>query len=224
MQVRLSGLDFSYTRNGFRFQCEELDIASGERVAVVGPSGCGKSTLLGLISGNLTPGEGRVSVGETILSQTTEASRRSFRMHHLGQIFQDFRLVEYLPVRENVRLPYRLNRDLHWDAATEQRLHDLADRCGILSKLQAPVHQLSSGEQQRTAFCRALIHRPQLILADEPTGHLDVDNRDRLIQLLLKETRASGVTVVLATHDPAVLPCFDRVIDLSTPRKNPIIG
>ena len=217
MHVSVSGLEFSYPRGSFRLYLEKLFLNSGDRMVLTGPSGCGKSTLLWLLAGIFLPRSGKVLLGNREISNTPDRVRRFFRIQNIGFIFQDFQLIEYLSVMENIRLPYRMDSDLEWNAEVRRRLGNLADRCDIGDKLGVSIQELSHGEKQRVAFCRAILHRPGLILADEPTGNLDSLNRDRIMELLLAEASRNGTTVILATHDPFLLRSFDKKLDLSNP-------
>lgn len=192
-----------------------MSIANGERIAVVGPSGSGKTTLLNLISGISVPGKGSVRVAESEIAGLDDRGRRAFRVQHIGAIFQQFELIEYLPVRENILLPYLVSRALKHDVTVDRRLQELAETVGLRDKLSRPVRQLSQGEQQRVAICRALLPAPRLILADEPTGNLDPVNKQKAIDLLFQQCKAADLTLVAVTHDTGILSGFDRVIDFS---------
>ena len=141
----------------------------------------------------------------------SEAERRSFRISQIGFVFQDFRLIDYLNIRENMLLPYRLNTTLKLNANVENRLGKLAEILLLTDKLLSPIDELSQGEQQRTAIGRALLPKPRLILADEPTGNLDPDNTRRIMDLLFEQ--AAGATVVMVTHDHSLAARFDTVMD-----------
>ncbi len=211
--IDIRDLRFSYPRSGFCLRIDALSIARGERVAVTGPSGSGKTTLLNLVSGISLPETGKVDVGGETVSAMPDSLRRSFRVRHIGFVFQQFELVEYLSVRENILLPYLISQSLAIDAGVRQRVEDLADETGIGDKLGRRVRQLSQGEQQRVAICRALLPAPQLILADEPTGNLDPANKRRILELLFRQCSAGNLTLVAVTHDLGILDGFDRTID-----------
>ncbi|MFM1557514.1 MAG: ATP-binding cassette domain-containing protein, partial [Limisphaerales bacterium] len=129
--------------------------------------------------------------------------------------FQDFRLVDHLDVRENILLPYRLNDALPVYDSIESQVKQQAERLDLADKLDSPVDELSQGEQQRVAICRALLPRPELLLADEPTGNLDPKNKDRILDQLFQQTESAEATLVMVTHDHALLDRFDRVIDFT---------
>ena len=211
--ITLDHLDFEYAQTGFRLFVESLEIAKGEKVAVVGPSGSGKTTLLNLISGILQPHSGTVTVDEVDVSSLSDAERRDFRIANVGFVFQQFELISYLNVAENIRLAYLINSSLVASSETSDRVQQLAEAVGIQDKLRRPVHQLSQGEQQRVAICRALLANPKLILADEPTGNLDPENKLRILDVLFDQVERGGQTLLAVTHDMAIVDRFDRKID-----------
>jgi len=214
MQIEIHQLHFAYRSDGFELNLPSLSVAEGSHYAMTGPSGCGKSTLLRLLAGINLPDSGEVRLGGQITSALSTSALKTLRISRIGFVFQDFHLIDYLNVRENIRLPFRLHPALDWDTSTARRLDRLAERAGIAPKLDEPVTQLSQGERQRVALCRALIHRPRLILADEPTGNLDTANKHRIVELLLEEARSDAATVVMVTHDDAILDRFDEVGNL----------
>ncbi|MFP6887245.1 MAG: ATP-binding cassette domain-containing protein [Opitutales bacterium] len=215
MQAKVRDVDFTYGEEGFRLRIPKLDLESGERVAFVGPSGSGKTTLLHLLAGILIPRSGLVRVGDFELNRLDDAARRAFRISKIGFVFQDFRLIEYLNVRENALLPYRLNPSLRLDESVGKRLSLLAEQLQLGDQLDLPIDELSQGERQRAAIARALLARPGMILADEPTGNLDPANKTRILDLLFSQTEESESTLVMVTHDHALLDRFDRVIDFA---------
>ncbi len=215
MRVAVDNIKFSYGPERFRLQIPELQIEAGARVAIVGPSGSGKTTLLRLLAGIVTPQSGTVAVGEVPMNELTDTGRRAFRIRHIGFVFQDFRLVEHLDVRENILLPYRLNDALPVYDSIESQVKLQAERLELADKLDSPVDELSQGEQQRVAICRALLPRPELLLADEPTGNLDPKNKDRILEQLFQQAESAEATLVMVTHDHALLDRFDRVIDFT---------
>ena len=215
MQAKVRDVDFTYGEEGFRLRIPKLDLEPGERVAFVGPSGSGKTTLLHLLAGILIPRSGLVRVGDFELNRLDDAARRAFRISKIGFVFQDFRLIEYLNVRENALLPYRLNPSLRLDESVGKRLSLLAEQLQLEDELDLPIDELSQGERQRAAIARALLARPGMILADEPTGNLDPVNKARILDLLFSQTEESESTLVMVTHDHALLDRFDRVIDFA---------
>jgi putative ABC transport system ATP-binding protein len=211
--IRINGLEFCYGTGGFELNVPQLKIARGETVAVIGPSGSGKTTLLNLLAGILRPGRGHIFVEETDLAAVDDRAARNFRAERIGLVFQEFELLEYLSVRDNILLPYRINRHLKLSDATRSRGEQLAERMGIADKLSRFPEQLSQGERQRVAVCRALITKPELLLADEPTGNLDPANKTKVIDMLLELAREKNTTLVMVTHDHDLVARFDRVID-----------
>jgi len=212
--IKIRNLDYCYPGGGFRLRVPTLDIAEGERVAVVGASGSGKTTLLDLIAGIRVPQAGDVSVARQQLGTLSEASRRQFRISRIGLIFQAFELLEYLTVRDNLLLPYHISSAVEQDADALSRLDELARETDITERLHSHPDALSHGERQRAAICRALMTSPPLILADEPTGNLDPDNKQRVLRLLLEQVESRSTTLVMVTHDHDLLAAFDRVLDM----------
>jgi len=187
----------------------ELDIAAGQFVVVLGRSGSGKSTLLNLIGAMDRPTTGEVRIDGTLISTLPERERTLFRRRSLGFIFQAYNLVPSLNVLENVALPLALNGIGDYGAA-----YTLLDELGIAHKAEAAAEDLSGGEQQRVAIARALVHAPGLILADEPTGNLDVDTARHTIELLDDLVRRNGQTLIMATHSREVIGYADRVLTI----------
>ena len=211
--IEVSALRFSYPAGTFSIEVRGLQIARGERLAVVGPSGCGKTTLLKLLTGVLVPESGRVVVGDAELSALADADRRRFRITRMCLVFQSLHLVEYLNVLDNIVHCHRITRALPLDPAVRERAAELASGLGLGDKLRRPVETLSAGERQRVAICRALVTEPEVLLADEATGHLDPASKGRILDLLF-ERLGERSTLVAVTHDHELLDRFDRVVDL----------
>ena len=211
--IELEDLEFRYGEGDFRLRIRELTVERGSRVAVVGPSGSGKTTFLHLVAGISLPRAGRVVTGGTELSALDDAARRAFRIRNIGLVFQEFELLEYLNVVDNILLPYRIDPVLRLDPGVRERAGRLAERVGIGDKLGRFANRLSQGEKQRVAVCRALLAEPELLLADEPTGNLDPANKGRVLDILVDHAEESGATLVLVTHDRDLLERFQRVID-----------
>ncbi|MCB1206716.1 MAG: ATP-binding cassette domain-containing protein, partial [Verrucomicrobiae bacterium] len=184
-----------------------------------GWSGCGKTTLMNLISGLITPDAGSITVDGRRLDSLPLAERQRFRLRRIGLVPQNFELLDYLTVEENILLPYRLGVEPRSGELVSLRCRELATRAGIGAHLGRYPDQLSQGERQRAALCRGLVTSPMILLADEPTGNLDPDNQDRIVELLLEEARRLGAVVLMITHDPVLLPRFDRVVDVLALRK-----
>jgi putative ABC transport system ATP-binding protein len=213
--IRIENLGFSYSGGDFQLRMPGLSIDAGESLAIVGPSGSGKTTLLNLIAGILEPERGHVTVDDTNISGLDDAARREFRVGRMGLVFQEFELLEYLSVLDNILLPYRITGALTLDAGVRERARRLAADVGIDDKLDRFPDQLSQGERQRVAICRAVIVEPPVLLADEPTGNLDPANKGRVLDILFACARANDATLVAVTHDQELVPRFDRVVDFT---------
>jgi putative ABC transport system ATP-binding protein len=198
----------------------ELQVKASKRVFLHGPSGCGKSTLLAMIGGVLVPRAGSVSILGQDLSTMKGAGRDRVRADHVGFIFQQFNLVPYLSVTGNVSLPCRysqrrLKRAREADGSVEKSAARLLSALGIDEDLRSrKTTDLSVGQQQRVAAARALIGRPELVIADEPTSSLDADRRREFIELLLSECGRANSTVIFVSHDASLARNFDDSIDL----------
>jgi putative ABC transport system ATP-binding protein len=193
-----------------------LDVEPGTSLAITGPSGCGKSTLLGLIGGLEAPTAGRVVIGGRQVSTMSDRERARLRRAQVGFVFQFDNLLPFLTAVENVGLqlalsaaPERAERSIEYERCTE-----LLVELGLAGQLDQLPDQLSGGQRQRVAVARALIHRPRVILADEPTGELDPVNAGAVLDLLLGAPREPGSTLVVVTHDPAVARRLDRTLSL----------
>jgi putative ABC transport system ATP-binding protein len=185
-------------------------IRQGEIVVILGRSGSGKSTLLNLISGIDTPDEGEIVLDGQIVNRLSERERTLLRRRRMGFIFQFFNLIPTLTVQENVLLPLELN---HMQSPSDrQRAIGLLEVVGLADRLDSFPDNLSGGEQQRIAIVRSLVHQPDVILADEPTGNLDQETGRQVIQLLDQLVRESGATLVMATHSKEVVGWADRVL------------
>jgi putative ABC transport system ATP-binding protein len=213
--IAIRGLQFAYPGGAFRLDIPSLEMPAGEKLAVIGPSGSGKTTLLNLVSGILTPGSGEVRVAGTNIGALSDARRRAFRIQSIGFVFQDFELLDYLDVLDNILHPYRITGALHLDKTVRARARGLAEGLGVGDKLGRHPDHLSQGEKQRVAICRALLPGPKLILADEATGNLDPRNKGRILDLLFDSVDAHGATLLAVTHDHELLPRFDRVVDFA---------
>ncbi len=212
----IQSLLFQYPRGSFQLKVPELKLSKGEKVAVIGPSGSGKTTLLNLIAGIYLPDHGSVQIDGQLISRLNDAARRDFRITRIGFVFQDFQLLDYLTIRDNILYPYRISRALKLDASVRQRVESLADNMGISDKLDRRIHSLSQGEKQRAAICRAMLTNPDLILADEATGNLDPDNKTHILDLLFQNVDQNDAGLLAVTHDHELLDRFDRVIDFNT--------
>jgi len=210
--IELNNIAFTYDTDAFALSVPDLSIASGEHVAIVGPSGSGKTTLLNLIAGILVPTSGTVRVDGKAVSAMSDRDRRRFRLANIGMVFQNVELIEYLSVRDNVMLPFRLDRSRGRRAAWVSSCDELLNIVGLDGLQKRKAAQLSVGEQQRVGLCRALVAQPSLVLADEPTSALDEANATTVLDVMMQMTREAGKTLVMLTHDKALLPRFDRVV------------
>ncbi len=219
--VELRDVSFGWRTGQPLLQIPAFDVAAGERVFISGPSGSGKSTLLGLIGGVLTPTSGTVRVLGESLGALRAARRDALRVDRIGFIFQMFNLLPYLSVRDNVALPCRFSprrRERATAGGLELRLEAerLLGRLGLADAglLDRRVTELSIGQQQRVAAARALIGKPELLIADEPTSSLDADARASFLELLMTECRTAGSAIVFVSHDRSLAARFDRQVDL----------
>jgi|CXWL01.1.fsa_nt_gi putative ABC transport system ATP-binding protein len=200
----------------------DLTIARGELLVLLGRSGSGKSTLLNLLAGIDLPTAGSVWVDGVELSAISERERTLFRRRHLGFVFQAYNLLPTLTVEENLLLPLELAGRA--DRSGRERALDLLERVGLVDRRGSFPDRLSGGEQQRVAVARALVHDPALVLADEPTGNLDLDSGLAVLALLDELTRQAGKTLVMVTHGREVVGLADRVLTLSEGRLAEVEG
>jgi putative ABC transport system ATP-binding protein len=212
--IEVRNIQFNYRNNGFQLNIHKLSIQSGEKVALTGPSGTGKTTLLNLLAGILVPSSGTIEINGLDIAGLPTEDRQDFRAVKMGLIFQEFGLLEYLTVLENICLPYRISPVLELDASVLERGREIAETIGLGDKLHRYPKHLSQGERQRIEMCRALITRPAMILGDEPTGNLDPHNRDHVAALLFDYSAGSGAPLLVVTHDYELVKQFDRTIDI----------
>jgi putative ABC transport system ATP-binding protein len=212
--LRISDLTIEYTQGQYVVRpIHELEVeaASGELVILLGPSGSGKTTLLSCIAGLLRPAAGSIRIGATEVTALGGAALQQFRRHEVGIIFQAFNLVPSLTARENVAAPMRLAGASRTQA--NRRADELLERVGLSDRASHLPARLSGGQQQRVAIARALVHDPPLIVADEPTAHLDYLGVEEVLTLI-RELASPGRLVVVATHDDRFNPLADRVVEL----------
>jgi putative ABC transport system ATP-binding protein len=185
-----------------------LNIKKGEIVILYGKSGSGKSTLLNLLAGIDLPDEGSIFFEDVNITALSEKERTLFRRKRIGFIFQFFNLIPTLTVSENLKLPLELN------SMPFKKADEMLGEVGLLDRINAYPDVLSGGEQQRVAISRALIHNPDFILADEPTGNLDFDTSKQIIDLIDRIVKQQGKTMIMATHSKDVMGLADRVLTL----------
>jgi putative ABC transport system ATP-binding protein len=191
-----------------------LAVAQGEFLVIEGKSGSGKSTLLGLLSGLDRPDTGRIFLHGRDITMLSEDQLAPFRNRATGYVFQSFHLVPSLTALENIMFPAELNRD----PKAGEKAAELLRRVNLLERGANFPHQLSGGEKQRIAICRALVNRPQVVFADEPTGNLDSANGETVLHLLLELRREFETTLVLATHSREISRSADRILHLADGR------
>jgi predicted ABC-type transport system involved in lysophospholipase L1 biosynthesis ATPase subunit len=208
------GISFSHHQNNKRlpvFENVDISVAPNERVAIVGSSGSGKSTPLSILSGQLAPDAGTVNLAGQSLAALDESERAKLRLQHVGTIYQDFRLLPRLTALQNVVVPLALlgNNRSHSRQEAEKALNAV----GLGHRTDHRPNQLSGGEQQRVAIARAIVASPDVIFADEPTGSLDNESRDQILELLANLPRNPAILVV--THDDFVASWAHRTLELT---------
>ncbi|MDN7141506.1 ABC transporter ATP-binding protein [Pseudomonas sp. JQ170] len=220
--IELTDLGFAWPGQAPLLDIPALRLEAGESLFLKGPSGSGKTTLLGLLGGVQKPDRGTICLLGQDLSQLKLAARDRFRVDHTGYIFQQFNLLPFLSVRENVELPCRFSRSRAQRAcerhgSIDQAAATLLAHLGLKDPdlLARRADSLSIGQQQRVAAARALIGQPELVIADEPTSALDADTREAFIRLLFAECREAGSSLLFVSHDQSLAPLFDRQLSLA---------
>lgn len=193
----------------------DFQVARGEAVAVTGPSGCGKTTLLNLLGAMDRPDSGEIRIGGTVVTSFTDEEAACFRNRSLGFVFQHHHLLPQLGVLENVLVPRLAGGWEEPAAATEERARELLERVGLSHRLNHHPWQLSGGERLRAAVARALVNRPELVLADEPTGLLDEESSAKVADLLMELNSERGMTLIVVTHDTALARRIGRTFALT---------
>lgn len=212
--IEVNNIRFNYRNNGFQLNIPELSLQPAEKVVLIGPSGTGKTTLLNLLAGILVPTSGAIEIEGLDIAGLSTEDRQDFRAVKMGLIFQEFGLLEYLTVLENICLPYRISPVLKMDATVLKRAHEISENIGLGDKRHRFPKLLSQGERQRIEVCRAIITQPAMILGDEPTGNLDPKNRDHVMELLFDYSTRLNAPLVMVTHDYELVRQFDRTIDI----------
>ena len=220
--IELEDVTFAWPGQAPLLDIAQFRLEAGEALFLKGPSGSGKTTLLGLLGGVNRPGKGRIRLLGQDLAALSQGARDRFRVDHTGYIFQQFNLLPFLSVRENVELPCRFSKSR---AARASQRHGSIDQAAAhllehlgLNQPGLPARRASSlsiGQQQRVAAARALIGQPELVIADEPTSALDADTREAFIGLLFQECRAAGSSLLFVSHDQSLAPLFDRHLSLA---------
>lgn len=218
--IQFENVHFSYPRTEgeecLRLRIQRWSVGPGECLALIGASGSGKTTLLQLAGGILPAGGGSIDVAEHALHAMNESRRRKFRLANVGFVFQSFELLPHLTVEENLLLPFRLARQKRLSADVLSRMDELFERLSLVPSIRKRrPDRLSQGERQRVAIGRALITRPSVVMADEPTGNLDPSLKKAIVELLVDQCRENGATLVMATHDLNCIDNFDLSRDTS---------
>jgi putative ABC transport system ATP-binding protein len=212
--IEIDQVRFRYRDSPFELDVPNLFVPPRQKLAIIGPSGSGKTTLLHLMAGIRRPEAGCVRMGSTEISRLSDSAARTFRIANVGLVFQEFELLDYLNVQENILLPYRLGSTLPLTPEARIRAKDLAHSLGLSDKITRPVRALSQGERQRVAIARALVTEPSFVLADEPTGNLDPTRKGQVLDLFLAMLESRSATLVMVTHDHSLLDRFDRVLSI----------
>ena len=220
--IELCDLGFNWPGHPQLLDIPAFRLEPGETLFLKGPSGSGKTTLLGLLGGVQKPTRGSIRLLGQELGDLSASARDRFRVDHTGYIFQQFNLLPFLSVRENVTLPchfskLRATRAIQRHTSIEQAATTLLAHLGLKDPalLERRADSLSIGQQQRVAAARALIGQPELVIADEPTSALDADAREAFIQLLFGECRDAGASLLFVSHDQSLAPLFDRHLSLA---------
>ncbi|MCY1276728.1 ABC transporter ATP-binding protein [Pseudomonas jinjuensis] len=220
--IELDDLGFAWPGQAELLDIPHFRLQRGETLFLKGPSGSGKTTLLGLLGGVQTPRRGSVRLLGEDLARLSAARRDHFRVDHTGYIFQQFNLLPFLSVRENVELPCHFSRSRAQRArarhgSVAQAAQALLGHLGLgdAALVERRADSLSIGQQQRVAAARALIGQPELVIADEPTSALDADSREAFLQLLFAECREAGASLLFVSHDQSLAPLFDRSLALA---------
>ena len=190
----------------------DVEVRAGRLTVVRGPSGSGKTTLLNLLGGLDRPTSGRVLLGDDVLSELSEAELAAARRDRIGYVFQNFGLIPVLSAAENVEVPLRLRRMER--GQRDERVAEVLELAGLTRHAGQRPGELSGGQQQRVGIARALVARPEVLIADEPTGQLDSETAERIMDLILELTRIRGTATVVATHDPLLISRADEVLEL----------
>ena len=190
----------------------DVEVRAGRLTVVRGPSGSGKTTLLNLPGGLDRPTSGRVLLGDDVLSELSEAELAAARRDRIGYVFQNFGLIPVLSAAENVEVPLRLRRMER--GQRDERVAEVLELVGLTRHAGQRPGELSGGQQQRVGVARALVARPEVLIADEPTGQLDSETAERIMDLILEVTRIRGTATVVATHDPLLISRADEVLEL----------
>ncbi len=214
--IKIKNIVMKYHDNGVEIDAlkiKKLQIKDGKKVAFIGSSGCGKTTLFNLISGMILPTEGSIEVEDMDITDLTEIERDLFRANHIGYIFQDFNLFPEFTVMQNVTLPMTFSKRYSKKEINELA-KDMLKKVGMEEKADQKVKTLSGGEKQRVAIARSIVNKPNVILADEPTGNLDYKNGVKIMELIMDIAKEEKATLIVITHNNSQLDMFDEVINI----------
>lgn len=212
--LQIRDLHFQYPASDFKIKISDIKITKGSKIAISGKSGSGKTTLIHLISGILKPQSGEILFYDKSITDMNDKEIRKHRISNIGFIFQEFELLEYLNVMDNLILPYKINKSLVLDAEIKDKAKEIANRIGIGNKLDQHPKQLSGGERQRLAIARALITSPPLIIADEPTGNLDEKTSNIVMDEITDQVSYTNSTLIMISHNNELISSFDETIDI----------
>ena len=212
--LQIKDLHFQYPASDFKIEISDIKITQGSKIAISGKSGSGKTTLIHLISGILKPQSGEILFYDKSITDMNDKELRKHRISNIGFIFQEFELLEYLNVMDNLILPYKINKSLVLDAEIKDKAKEIANRIGIGNKLDQHPKQLSGGERQRLAIARALITSPPLIIADEPTGNLDEKTSNIVMDEITDQVSYTNSTLIMISHNNELISSFDETIDI----------
>lgn len=212
--LQIRDLHFQYPASDFKIEISDIKITQGSKIAISGKSGSGKTTLIHLISGILKPQSGEILFNDKSITDMNDKEIRKHRISNIGFIFQEFELLEYLNVMDNLILPYKINKSLVLDTEIKDKAKEIANRIGIGNKLDQHPKQLSGGERQRLAIARALITSPPLIIADEPTGNLDEKTSNIVMDEITDQVSYTNSTLIMISHNNELISSFDEIIDI----------
>ncbi|HPI41053.1 MAG TPA: ABC transporter ATP-binding protein [Pseudobdellovibrionaceae bacterium] len=216
--IKVKDLKFKYpVSNENILDIPFFELQKGEKVFLYGPSGCGKTTFLEILAGINIPSSGELEIRNQKISELTSTQRDEFRAHYMGYIFQSFNLIPYLTVEENITLPLYLSDVKRKKVPKDSEKNEVQRLCqflGIEKYMTKPVTELSVGQQQRVAAARAILGKPDLILADEPTSSLDFNHREKFIKLLFELCTQNGTSILFVSHDRSLEKLFDRSLSL----------
>ena len=213
MSLEIHDLRYAHPGSKRGIHLSEFALAQGETLAVVGPSGTGKTTFLNLLAALVRPDSGKIRVNDFAVENLGNLQAQAYRARSVGYIFQDFGLLEYLDARDNILHPFRIARGRRITPEIRRTVDARAMELGLTDRLNHHPAQLSHGERQRVAICRAILTEPEVILADEPTGNLDPETAAQIMDHLLAVRARLGATFIMVTHDHGLLDRFDRVLD-----------